>query len=138
MRRPTSGGTAPYLGSIDYMRARDWDGFLAAMNRWGSSGENQVYADTDGNIGWKPAGLIPRRPNWDGLLPVPGDGRYEWERFLEADELPVEFNPPQGWVASANEMNLPEDYPHEDKKVGFEWYAPYRYQRITAWRSVPG
>ncbi len=120
------------------MRARDWDGFLAAMNRWGSSGENQVYADTDGNIGWKPAGLIPRRPNWDGLLPVPGDGRYEWEGFLEADELPVEFNPPQGWVASANEMNLPEGYPHEEKKVGFEWYAPYRYQRIAAWRSVPG
>jgi penicillin amidase len=124
-------GTAPYLGSIDYMRARDWDGFLAAMNRWGSPGENQVYADTDGNIGWKPAGLIPRRPNWDGLLPVPGDGRYEWEGFLEADELPVEFNPPRGWVASANEMNLPEGYPHEEKKVGFEWYAPYRYQRIA-------
>ena len=104
-------GTAPYLGSVDYMRAGDWDGFLAAMNRWGAPGENQVYADTDGNIGWKPAGLVPRRPNWDGLLPVPGDGRYEWDGFLDADELPVEFNPPRGWVASANEMNLPEGYP---------------------------
>jgi penicillin G amidase len=124
-------GMAPYLGSVDYMRARDWDGFLAAMNRWGAPGENQVYADTDGNIGWKPAGLIPRRPNWDGLLPVPGDGRYEWNGFMDADELPVEFNPQRGWVASANEMNLPEDFPHEDKKVGFEWYAPYRYRRIA-------
>ena len=38
-------GTAPYLGSVDYMRANDWDGFLAAMNRWGAPGENQVYAD---------------------------------------------------------------------------------------------
>jgi penicillin G amidase len=44
-------GTAPYLGSVAYMRAEDWDGFLAAMNRWGAPGENQVYADTDGNIG---------------------------------------------------------------------------------------
>jgi penicillin amidase len=124
-------GTAPYLGSVDYMRAEDWDGFLAAMNRWGTPGENQVYADTDGNIGWKPAGLVPRRPNWDGLLPVPGDGRYEWDGFLDAEELPVEFDPDRGWVASANEMNLPEDYPHEEKKVGFEWYAPYRYRRIA-------
>jgi penicillin G amidase len=124
-------GMAPYLGSVDYMRARDWDGFLAAMNRWGTPGENLVYADTDGNIGWTPAGLVPRRPNWDGLLPVPGDGRYEWDGFLVADELPVEFNPPRGWVASANEMNLPEGYPHEEKKVGFEWYAPYRYDRIA-------
>jgi penicillin G amidase len=124
-------GTAPYLGSVDYMRAGDWDGFLAAMNRWGAPGENQVYADTDGNIGWKPAGLVPRRPNWDGLLPVPGDGRYEWDGFLDADELPVEFNAPRGWVASANQMNLPEGYPHEEKKVSFEWYAPYRYERIA-------
>lgn len=124
-------GMAPYLGSVDYMRARDWDGFLAAMNRWGAPGENQVYADTDGNVGWKPAGLVPRRPNWDGLLPVPGDGRYEWDGFMDADELPVEFNPKRGWVASANEMNLPEDYPHEEKKIGFEWYAPYRYRRIA-------
>ena len=124
-------GMAPYLGSVDYMRAGDWDGFLAAMNRWGAPGENQVYADKDGNIGWKPAGLVPRRPNWDGLLPVPGDGRYEWDGFLDADELPVEFNSPRGWVASANEMNLPERYPHEEKKVGFEWYAPYRYERIA-------
>lgn len=124
-------GMAPYLGSIDYMRAEDWDGFLAAMNRWGAPGENQVYADINGNIGWKPAGLVPRRPNWDGLLPVPGDGRYEWDGFLDADELPVEFNPPRGWVASANEMNLPEGYPHEEKKISFEWYAPYRHERIV-------
>jgi penicillin amidase len=124
-------GTAPYLGSVGYMRTEDWDGFLAAIKRWGTPGENQVYADVSGNIGWKPAGLIPRRPNWDGLLPVPGDGRYEWDGFLDDAELPAEFNPPRGWVASANELNLPGDYPHEEKKVSFEWYAPYRYGRIA-------
>jgi penicillin amidase len=124
-------GMAPYLGSMDYMRAQDWDQFLAALNRWGAPGENQVYADAEGNIGWKPAGLVPRRPGWDGLLPVPGDGRYEWDGFMDVDELPVELNPARGWIATANEMNLPEDYPHEERKVSFEWYAPYRYQRIA-------
>lgn len=124
-------GMAPYLGSIDYMRAQNWDDFLAAMNRWGAPGENQVYADTEGNIGWKPGGLVPHRPNWDGLLPVPGDGRYEWDGFLDADELPVEFNPPRGWIATANEMNLPAGYSREEKKIGFEWYAPYRHERIA-------
>ena len=69
-------GMAPYLGSIEYMRTKDWDEFLTAMNHWGTPGENLVYADTAGNIGWKPAGFTPIRSNWDGLLPVPGDGRY--------------------------------------------------------------
>lgn len=123
-------GMAPYLGSIDYMRAKDWDSFLAAMNRWGAPSVNQVYADTEGNIGWKPVGLVPKRPNWDGLLPVPGDGRYEWAGFEDMDELPVEFNPACGWIATANEMNLPEGYPYRDHKLGFEWFTMFRRQRI--------
>lgn len=120
-------GTAPYLGSIEYIRARNWDQFLAAMNRWGAPSENQVYADIHGNIGWKPGGLAPIRPNWDGLLPVPGDGRYEWQGFRDMDELPVEFNPERGWVATANEMNLPPGY---DVPLGWQWAPPYRRQRI--------
>ncbi len=120
-------GMAPYLGSIEYIRARNWDQFLAAMNRWGAPSENQVYADIQGNIGWKPGGLAPIRPNWDGLLPVPGDGRYEWQGYRDMDELPVEVNPERGWVATANEMNLPAGY---DVPLGWEWAGPYRRQRI--------
>jgi penicillin amidase len=122
-------GMAPYLGSMDYMRARDWDEFLGAMNRWGAPPENQVYADTDGNIGWKTGGLTPIRPNWDGTLPVPGDGRYEWAGFYDMDELPGAFNPEQGFVATANEMNLPPDFP-ADRHISYDWYAPYRRQRL--------
>ncbi len=120
-------GMAPYLGSIESMRAETWDEFLAAMNRWGSPSENQVYADTAGNIGWKPGGLTPIRENWDGLVPVPGDGRFEWTGYRPMDELPVEENPARGWVATANQMNLPPDY---DLPLGWEWAAPYRFERI--------
>jgi penicillin amidase len=123
-------GMAPYFGSIDYMRAGNWDEFLAAMNRWGSPSENQVYADTQGNIGWKPGGLTPIRPNWDGLMPVPGDGRYEWAGYRDMDELPVEYNPDRNWVGSANQMNLPPGYPNAEKKIGFEWTDPSRFNRI--------
>lgn len=121
-------GMAPYLGSILYMHARSWDEFLAAMNRWGAPAENQVYADRSGAIGWKPGGRAPIRPNWDGLLPVPGDGRYEWRGFRDMDELPVEVDPERGFVASANQMNLPPGYPHA---LGFEWREPYRFERIV-------
>ncbi|MDY0394122.1 penicillin acylase family protein [Virgibacillus halophilus] len=123
-------GTAPYLGSMSYMNAKNWDEFKEAMNKWGSPSENQIYADTKGNIGWKPGGLTPKRKNWDGVMPVPGDGKYEWDGFLNQDKLPNEYNPKRGWIATANQMNLPDDYPYEKYQIGFEWTAPFRYQRI--------
>lgn len=123
-------GMAPYFGSVEYMRAQNWREFVAALNRWGAPAENQVYADIDGNIGYKPAGLFPRRVDFDGLLPVPGDGRFEWQGYFDMDALPEEYNPPRGFVATANAMNLPPDYPIQERRVGFEWAQPWRHQRI--------
>lgn len=123
-------GMAPYFGSIDYMQAKNFEQFKRAMLNWGAPTENQVYADTSGNIGWVPGGLTPIRPNWDGLLPVPGDGRYEWDGFLSGDKLPFSLNPKRGWFASANEMNLPAGFPHAKYKLGFEWPSDARYKRI--------
>ncbi len=131
-------GMAPYFGSIEYMRAQNWDQFLAALNRWGAPAENQVYADTRGNIGYKPAGLAPVRKGWDGLLPVPGDGQYEWRDFYDMDQLPVEFNPERNWVATANAMSLPPSYPYRERMLGFEWAAPWRISRIAGALSATG
>ncbi|MEW6763390.1 MAG: penicillin acylase family protein [Pseudomonadota bacterium] len=127
----TAPGMAPYFGSIDYMQAQDFTQFRRAMRRWGAPTENQVYADTAGNIGWVAGGLAPVRPNWDGLMPVPGDGRYEWKGFLDGDKLPYVLNPKQGWFASANEMNLPSGYPYKEYKLGFEWPDNARARRIA-------
>ena len=137
-------GMAPYFGSIDYMRAKNFKDFQRAMAKWGAPAENQVYADTAGNIAWVTGGLAPKRPNWDGLLPVPGDGRFEWAGFWTGAELPWVLNPKQGWFATANEQNLhdPHDshnsqnpgnppYPWRERKLGFEWTPPWRFQRIA-------
>lgn len=121
-------GMAPYLGSMDYMRAENAEEFRAAMNRWGAPPENQVYADTSGTIGWKAGGRTPVRPNWDGTLPVPGDGRYEWAGFYDADQLPGRVDPPEGWLATANEMNLPAGFP---RTITYDWYSPHRSHRIA-------
>ncbi|WP_420967149.1 penicillin acylase family protein [Bradyrhizobium sp. B120] len=124
-------GTSAYFGSSDYMTAKSWSSFLGAMRRWGAPSENQVYADTSGNIGWVAAGKTPRRTSFDGLMPVPGDGRYEWQGFLSLDELPKLYQPKQGFIATANQMNLPADYPVNERRVGFEWSDSARWQRIV-------
>ena len=123
-------GMAPYFGSVEYMRSNNWREFLAALNRWGAPAENQVYADKEGNIGYKPAGLFPKRIGFDGLLPVSGHGNYEWNGYFDMDVLPEEYNPDRGYVFTANGMNLPNDYPIDDYPLGFEWSAPWRHQRI--------
>ncbi len=130
-------GMAPYFGSIEYMRAQNFREFVGALNRWGAPSENQVYADTKGNIGYKPAGRFPKRDNWDGLMPVPGDGRYEWDGYFDMDVLPEEYNPERGFSGTANAMSLPEDYPIDEYKVGFEWSAPWRYKRLWEFLDTP-
>ncbi|MEV4116978.1 penicillin acylase family protein [Nonomuraea sp. NPDC049695] len=121
-------GAAPYLTGLDTMTARSFPEFAARARRWVSPPENLVYADTSGTIGWVPGALVPRRPGYDGLLPVPGDGRYEWDGFHDGAELPRVINPKSGFVASANEYNMPPGHP---VRVGYEWEPAARKERIA-------
>ena len=124
-------GTSAYFGSIEYMRANSWREFSAALNRWGTPAENQVYADIEGNIAYQPAGTFPIREGWDGLLPVPGNGDYEWNGFFDMDVLPKEVNPDRGFTGTANSMNLPDDYPVERYTTSLDgWADPWRYDRM--------
>jgi penicillin G amidase len=123
-------GASAYFGSARYMKAKSFAEFRTAMESWGAPSENQVYADIAGNIGWVVGGHAPIRPNWDGLMPVPGDGRYEWAGLHSGSELPFSYNPPQGFIATANEMNIPPDSPAITMKLSFEWSNPSRINRI--------
>ncbi len=120
-------GLSGYFGSSRMWRAKGWDDFQLARNRWGAPPLNLVYADTKGDTGWSAAGRTPLRPNWDGLLPVPGDGRYEWKGFMADGGLPASRNPAQGFFATANEMNLPAGW---KGMTGYEWADPTRAIRI--------
>ena len=124
-------GTSPYLASLSFMRARTFDEFKKSLEGWGTPPINHVYADVKGNIGWAAAGFAPIRPNWDGLLPVSGDGRYEWAGRWKQNELPQIYNPAAGYITTSNEMNLPPDYPYKERKLAFEWGVPFRHQRIV-------
>jgi penicillin amidase len=124
-------GLSGYFGSSRLLLAKNWDEFKAAANAWGAPPLNIVYADVQGNIGWAAAGRAPKRSNWDGLMPVPGDGRYEWSGFHGKDVLPWQYNPAQGFFATANEMNLPAGYPNEQNRIAFEWTDRSRIDRIN-------
>jgi penicillin amidase len=128
-------GGAAYLGSLAIGRAQNRDEFLQAIKAWHIPSLNFVYADVDGNTGWIAAGLIPVRDKHDGLLPVPGDGGFEWKRFLDVKEYPQRIDPKEGFIATANHNIVPKDYPHQ---IAYEFAAPYRYQRLRELLSVKG
>ncbi|MFO0998344.1 MAG: penicillin acylase family protein [Alphaproteobacteria bacterium] len=124
-------GSAAYLTSLAFLTARNGADYRQALDSWGAPSTNHVYADVDGHIGWAVGARIPVRPNWDGLMPVPGDGRYEWAGFLTSSRLPHLDDPARGWVGTANQMNLPEDFDHRRHKTGFEWTDGARFARLS-------
>jgi penicillin amidase len=121
-------GTAGYMASLSLDRVSSWPTFLDAAKRWKLPTENLIYADTAGNIGWVAAGLMPVR-SWTGLLPVPGDGRYEWKGFLDITELPQKYNPDSGMIVTANNNILPPGY---TKPLNYAWASPVRANRIRS------
>lgn len=122
-------GGAAYLGSLAVGRAKNQKEFLEALKSWHVPGLNFVYADVEGNTGWIAAARIPIRPKHDGLLPVPGDGGFEWNGYLKVPQYPQSFNPKSGWLATANHNIIPEGY---TRQIGYEFAPPYRFQRIQS------
>ena len=113
---------------VDLMAARNWDEFREALRGWPFPSLNFAYADTDGNIGYQLAGLVPVRGKGNGVVPQPGwDTDYDWTGFLPFEELPHSYNPETGWVASANNRIVDEDYPHF---LSANWADGYRQARI--------
>lgn len=132
-------GGAGYLGSLNVLQATNWSDFTSGVERsWYLPSHSLVYADTKGNYGYMAAALSPIRPNWDGLMPVPGkDGKYEWSGFTPMSQLPRQLNGHNGFYASANNDVWPHIFGKTDLVRGFEYSAPYRFDRIEEVLSQP-
>ncbi len=115
---------------LDVDRARNWQEFTAAIARFSGPGQNFVYADVDGNIGYHATGKLPIRKNYSGDVPVDGSsGDNEWEGFIPFDQLPTFYNPPQGWIVTANQNPFPGNYPY---RVHGDFASPFRSLEIRS------
>jgi penicillin amidase len=123
-------GAAPYLASLRMDQAKTWEEFREACSYSHIPSLNMLWADKKGNIGWQVVGYQPIRKNFSGLVPVPGDGRFEWEGRLPIKERPHTFNPAKGFFATANQNLTPENFNRWDA-TGFSWADPFRGNRIN-------
>jgi penicillin G amidase len=111
-------------------RANGFDAFREAVLRTACPGQNFVYADVDGTIGYQCTGRYPIRAQGDGTRPVPGwDGEHEWVGWIPDDELPTERDPDRGWLATANDDI---QAPGSRHLIGADFHASNRKDRIAA------
>lgn len=119
-------GTASYLAGLKLDQAKNCKEFIDLAVAWKANSENLICGDVDGNIGFQASGYAPRRKGWLGRLPVPGTGKYEWDGMRT--ELPKEYNPARGFIATANHnINTPGYWP----PVVFKTKNGLEYDRIT-------
>ncbi len=125
-------GSAPYLASLRMDQASTWEEFVEACRYSRIPSENMVWADRAGNIGYQAVGVSPIRPNHSGLVPVPGDGRFEWDGFLPITALPSVLNPSKGYFGTANNytlLDVPGRYPYWEA-LHYTWGDQMRAARV--------
>ncbi len=119
------GFSFPFL-AID--QAHNWNEFRGALEHFGGPGQNFVYADIDGNIGYQAAGSLPIRKSCPGDVPAES-ADCAWAGFIPFEQLPSAYNPPAGMIVSANQNPFPADYPY---RVDGNFAPPYRANQIRA------
>lgn len=114
---------------LGYNRATSWEEFRDAAKLYGSAGQNVVYADVEGNIGYQMTGLVPIRvEGHDGRVPIDGSTTANaWQGFVPWEEIPSIYNPEAGYIVTANNAVVPEDYPYYITDV---WAYGFRAARI--------
>ncbi|MFL6196331.1 MAG: penicillin acylase family protein [Thermoanaerobaculia bacterium] len=122
------GRTLDALAGINL--AGNWPAFRQALSLWAAPTLNFVYADVDGNIGYQGAGAIPiRAPGQLGIVPVPAGGpERDWRGMIPFDQMPALYNPPAGFIVTANNKVVNDSYPYP---ISYDYADPYRAQRIS-------
>ncbi|WP_082066342.1 penicillin acylase family protein [Microbacterium oxydans] len=109
--------------------AQDFDDFRYAASLFDVPAQNLIYADTEGNIGYQAPGRLPIRGAGDGWMPQPGwDSSYDWTGFIPFEELPVSYNPSSGYIVTANNAIVTDDYAYF---LSRDWDYGYRAARIA-------
>jgi penicillin amidase len=108
-------------------RAANWEDFRSAIKNFNSISQNFAYADVDGNIGLNTGGGVPVRKGYGSIIRTGETSEFDWKGYVPFDQLPSSYNPENGYVSSANNKTVSNDYPYY---ISFRFYVPYRISRI--------
>jgi penicillin amidase len=129
LRWTATDGLLEPVALVDVAAAPDFGAFREALRALHCPGQNVVYADVDGTIGYQLTGRYPVRRSGDGTAPVPGwDDDHAWDGWIAFEDLPWGRDPERGFIVTANHRPHGDAYPH---RIGEDFHAPYRAERIA-------
>jgi len=108
--------------------AKNWNDFTNAIRHFRSVSQNIAYADVEGNIGLYSAVGIPIRKGNPMMINPGWTTEYDWQGLVPFERQPHSFNPEEGYIASANNKTVKENYPYY---ISYWYEMPWRYNRIT-------
>jgi len=121
--RPTA-----FKGMFELHGIRSGPELVASLEGHTSPASNLIWADRHGSIGYKLIGRLPLRKGGCPDLPKPGwEGEFEWEGTVPYDELPEVVDPKSGFLVTANNRIVGDDYPHH---ITSDWLDGFRARRI--------
>lgn len=115
------------LGFYKINKAKNWNQFREGVKYFGIPGQNFVYADTTGNIGYIMGARIPLRKKNNPTLVFDGTNtENDWQGYVPVEEIPVVLNPKENFIASANNKIL-KDFKYHISNL---WEPSSRIDRI--------
>jgi penicillin amidase len=133
-----------FLAGDGFNRAQNRVEFDEASKYWSTLAQNIVYADIYGNIAIRPTGNVPIRDDskippghlGNGTIPYNGsNGEGEWIGYIPFEDLPNTINPPQKYLASANQIVAGPNWNYSKYFLQNEYSDGYRARRINEFLS---
>ena len=123
LREPTA-----HTGMFEVLDALSGEDLVACLREHSTPVSNMIWADRGGSIGFRVIGRLPQRRGGCPDVPKPGwSGEFEWEGAVPYEDLPAVTDPESGFLVTANNRVVGDDYPHH---VTSEWFDGFRALRI--------
>lgn len=124
----THGANTAHEALLLQLRSSSVDEMDEAMRGWVDPCNNYVFGDVDGDIAYLTRGKVPVRNMANAWLPVPGwTGEHEWDGSIPFEEMPRIRNPENGFIVTANNKQVGDDFPHY---ISVQYATEHRARRI--------
>lgn len=125
------------LAFSEINRASTLAQWLAPLQTYDAPMQNALFATSTGDIALRVSGKIPLRNGTDGRLVQDGSrSQFGWIGAIPDEDNPLVINPPQGFIASANQQSTDDHFAYPYYGIFEDWRGRYLNQQLRSRDSL--